>query len=101
MAVSQSASTSTVALANQGAGESIRRVGLPAEQPLGAETAMIDPVLGAASYADDTAVLDRDVQPQPLLQSTQAEGVQASTTSGVNPSTRCRSTRTGQAWPGA
>jgi hypothetical protein len=35
---------------------------LPAVQTLGSETSVIDPILGAATYPDHSAVLDRDVE---------------------------------------
>jgi hypothetical protein len=52
------------AVADQRAGEPVGRVvGLPAEQALGAEPAVVDPVVAAAADPDDAAAGHGDVQP--------------------------------------
>jgi hypothetical protein len=53
--------------ADQGADEPVGGVvGLPPVQPLGAQPAAVDPVLGPAPYPDDPVVLDGDVHPAPV-----------------------------------
>src|SRR5690606_3580556 len=54
-------------LAHEGAGQAVGRVvGLPAVEVLGAEPAAVDPVDGAAAYADDAAVAHGDVDRVPV-----------------------------------
>jgi hypothetical protein len=70
-------------------------VGLPAVQPLGAEASVVDAVAGPAPDPTIRPPATAMSSPQPLEQSTQADGTQRSTSSVVS----CSSTRAGQAWP--
>jgi hypothetical protein len=88
-------------LAHQRRGQAVGRgVGLPAEEVLRVEAAVVDAVVGAAADPGDPPSFTAMSSPSPFECSTAALRTQRSTSSGRSPSARRLSTRTGHGSPG-